>query len=469
MIKDITFAEFCADKRLVGEPLWPSWIVVYKAFDGLLLHESELPVWREMSGRDQYSPRDYRRLVLVKGRRAGGTRTACKNILWRIHTTDFRAYASPNERLHVPLIFQLRDVAREAKNNFDAIHAGSSILRREVVSSYKNQIVFRNNVVVSIWTCSYRAPRGIAVPVALCDELGAWRMESNDADRQVIGALSPAQLQFPGRKRVEQGTPWIGAGLLAESWQQRFEHDDPLVLYCPTELMNPTIPKDELEKERADHPANYAREVQALFTSDVDQFLVDGDITAATVDRTEVAAQPNVRYVAAIDASGLTGGDRFVLAIGHAANEGSAAVDLLRGWKRAPVPQVLDEIVGLCGLYRVSRIVADQYSYSFVAELFRQRNIEVEQLAFSARSKPEIFLGMKNAFSQGKIELIRHTEALRELRILESTRLSGGGYRIAAPRGQHDDYACAIAILIHRISRVVRKFQMPEALLCPVR
>jgi len=148
----------------------------------------------------------------------------------------------------------------------------------------------------------------------------------------------------------------------------------------------------------------------------------------------------------------LTGGDKFTFGIAHS-DESSAAVALLRGWRRAPVPQVCDEIAALCRAYGVRTIVADQYSFSFLAELMRQREIELEQLPFTARSKVEIFFDLKNCLAQGTFRVPEHPEALRELRALESVRLSGGAYRIGAPRGQHDDYVTTLALLAHKVKQ----------------
>lgn len=153
-----------------------------------------------------------------------------------------------------------------------------------------------------------------------------------------------------------------------------------------------------------------------------------------------------------MDASGLTGGDAFTFGIGHI--DGSA-VDVLRGWRRAAVPEVCDEIASLCCACRVREIVADQYSFSFLAELMRQREIALEQLAFSARSKPELYFDMKNALSQGQIRLPNHPEMAKELRSLESLRTSGGNYRVGAPRGMHDDYVTVLALLANKIERGV--------------
>jgi hypothetical protein len=107
--------------------------------------------------------------------------------------------------------------------------------------------------------------------------------------------------------------------------------------------------------------------------------------------------------------------------------------------------------------YGCRSIVADQYSFPFIRELLEHRGVTVEQLAFTARSKPELFLDMKLWFSQGRIQMLDHPEALRELRMLESKRASGGRYVIAAPRGQHDDYAALLTLLVHECKTPERK------------
>ncbi len=305
-------------------------------------------------------------------------------------------------------------------------------------------------------TCSYRAPRGISAPLGLLDEVGVWRVEGSDVDKEVVRSLTPAQIQFPNRKLILLGSPWVKSGILFDRWERRTEGGDRLVVHCPTPLMNPMIPAEELAREQAADPQNYRREFLAEWLDDVDQFLPDSDITAAIrsgVRETQPANTFKGSYFGAIDASSLTGRDRFVFGIARRAARGSsgvgAAVDLLRGWSREPVPLVCDEIAALAKSYGLRSITADQHGYAFLRELMSARGIELLQLPFTMRSKPEIFLDLKLALSQLRLQLLDHPESLRELRMLESRRTSGGNYSIAAPRGAHDDYACVIALLAH--------------------
>jgi hypothetical protein len=458
--KKISFAAFCAD--ILGEPISPGWVTVYKAFDGLPLTERELEIWRELSGKDTYVARPYSELTAVKGRRSWGTKTACKFFCYQIHTQDFRRYAAKGDRLRVPIIAQSKDVAREIVSYLTDFYTNTDLCSEVVESDglLKGSIELKNNFTLSVGTCSFRAPRGITAPLALCDELGVWRSEGADVDREVVRSLLPAMLQFPNRKLILMGSPWIKSGLLHERFERRHEDIDRLVLHCPTPRMNAMIPAEELAREEQNDPQNYRREFLAEWLDDVDQFLPDSDITAAV--RSGIREQAYVEalkshYMATIDASGLSGKDRFTFAIGHrsvrAKDQVGVSLDLLRGWSRRGVAEVVDEIAATLKLYGLNTVSADQFGFSFLKELLSQRKIEVIQLAWSARSKPEIFLDLKLGLSQGNLKLLDHPESLRELRLLECRRTSGGHSAISAPRGQHDDYACAIAMLNHQCKK----------------
>ena len=118
--RKISFASFCRD--ILDEPISPAWNVVYRAFDGERLTPAEMETWHELTGRDEYEPRDSHELVAVKGRRAQGTKTATKYLAYKIHAGDFRRHAPKGDRLHVPIIAQSRDTAREVKSYLDTFY-----------------------------------------------------------------------------------------------------------------------------------------------------------------------------------------------------------------------------------------------------------------------------------------------------------------------------------------------------------
>ena len=451
---NVSFEAFCSDPQLLNEPISRAWAVAYNAADRIPPRDDEeRAIWRAISGQEVFEPRDVHQLVLVKGRRAGGTKTACKRICWRIHTAGYERFVSKGERLHAIITAQDKDTAREIKSYFEGFYTNSDVLAAEVLDIFRDRILLRNGFVISVKTCSFRAPRGIAVPLALLDEIGIWRTEGSNIDREVLRAITPAMVQFPGRELILAGTPWVGEGLLKEASTQPLARSDRFVLTCPTALMirgqsNASAIEAELETERASDPENFRREFECQWLADRDAYLPEADIAAANTGRREQPPTPGAKHIIVADASSLVGRDKFAVLGGHVSGE-VAVVDFLRAWSQRPVPLVCDEMASLAKAYGC-KVIADQYGFAFLRELMATRGVQMEQLPFSSRSKPEIFLDLKLALSQGKLELLDHAESLRELRMLEATRLSGGGYRISAPRGRNDDLACVIAMFAHK-------------------
>ena len=449
----ISFEAFCRDVLL--EPISSAWVAAYKAFEGKPLNDAELKVFQELSGKADYTPSATRNeLWCVKGRRSAGTKTAAKFVTYLIsvHGAEYRQFAAKRDRLHALVVLQSREIARETMNYFASFY-NDTVLSSEVVEVLKNSIELKSGFVISVATCSYRAPRGLSVPICLLDETGAWRTEGVDLDVAVYQSIRPAMIQFKNSKLIGLGSPWTQSGLLWNCWQHRFERTDRLVLHTPTEKMNPLISREELAREEATDPVNFAREFMAQFTSDIDSFIPSGDVDAAVQNGIREMAPIETRaYFAALDASGLQGRDRFTLAVCHRSG-GSAGMgityDLLRSWSRAGVGEVVAEIATILKSYKIKQVTGDQFGAQFLRELLAQRGIDMKILPFTARSKPEIMLDFKLALSQGRVRLLDHPESLRELRSLESKRTSGGHFTISAPRNLHDDLAIVLALLNH--------------------
>ena len=449
----ISFEAFCRDVLL--EPISPAWVAAYKSFEGKPLNESDLEIYRELSGRQEYTSGTARgELWCIKGRRSAGTKTAAKFVTYLIsvHGSEYRQFAAKRDRLHALVVLQSREIARETMNYFASFY-NDTVLSSEVVEVLKNSIELKSGFIVSVATCSYRAPRGLSVPICLLDETGAWRTEGVDLDMEVYKSIRPAMIQFKNSRLIGLGSPWTQSGLLWSCWQHRFERADRLVLHTPTEKMNPLIAKEELAREEAADPQNYAREFMAQFTSDIDSFIPPGDVDAAVQNGIREMAPIETRaYFAALDASGLQGRDRFTLAVCHRSG-GSHGMgityDLLRSWSRAGVGEVVAEIATILKSYKIKRVTGDQFGAQFLRELLLQKGIDMKILPFTARSKPEIMLEFKLALSQGRVRLLDHPESLRELRSLESKRTSGGHFTISAPRNLHDDLAIVLALLNH--------------------
>jgi hypothetical protein len=456
MTATLDFASFCAD--VLGEPISPAWVTFYKAVEGLPLDPDEANLYAQCAGRP-YEERVRPEATGICGRRSEKTVTALKFLLWKIQFAGwekqlrqswFARLGRFTELLRIPIISQDLRISADAQRAAESLIL-NSVLENEVADILRNEIVFKNGLSLICLPASKASVRGLTCPACLLDEL-AWVSIDGASDVELCRQVRPAQIQFGAARRLLKfSTPWQKAGVIFSELSSRDQRPDLLVWQASTAIMTPRIDAAELERERAADPAYYAREYEAMFTDDLESFIPESDIAAAVGGWKELPPTVSGYHVAALDASGLTGGDTFTFAIAHSDKTG-ATVDVLRGWRRAPVPEVCDEIAGLAKLYRVHKILADQYAYPFLAALMSQRGVELAEQPFSARSKPEIHFALKNALASGSFQIPNHPEAIKELRMLESTRTSGGNYRISAPRGLHDDFVTVLALLAHKIS-----------------
>ena len=472
MAEITTFETFCADPQLIGEPISKPWVTFYASMDGLPLDEEGIELFRACTGRDHYEPRVYVEASALCGRRSEKTTTALKYLLYKsqfagweneLRSSWFARLKRHSRLLRIPIIAQSLRTGRDIGRTLESLVMNSPILSKEVSDVTASELTFRNGICFTVLPASKASTRSMTCPGGLLDEY-TWVQVQGVSDIELVRQIRSSMITFGQSRRLTKATtPWLKSGLAFSEFSERHGRENLLVWQASTRTMTPRILLEELERERAADPTYFAREYEAQFTDDLEAFLPAADIHATVGDWTELPPAAEPYYVAALDASGLTGGDTFTFGIGHSGDAGFV-VDVLRGWKRQAVPFVCGEISSICKAFRVRNVIADQYSFSFLSELLRQREIGLERLTFSARSKPELFFDLKNILAQGKIQLPNHPEAVRELRALESTRTSGGNYRISAPRGQHDDYVTVLAILNNKAKRSKQKFFMPEVL-----
>jgi hypothetical protein len=454
-VKSIPFEVFCSDPQLVGEPISKPWSVFYRAIEGLPLDAEETEIFCVCSGRDSYVPRVYTEATALAGRRSEKTSTGLKYMLWKLLSTP-EWLKKHRGTIRIPIVAQDMRIAKDIKKTAQDFVLNSPLLKNEVAEVLATEIQFRNGICLTVYPATWSSTRGLSCPGGFLDELAFVTIDGG-SDVELVRQIRPTMLRYGALKRLlKLTTPWQRSGLVYDEFSHRGERPDLLVWQASTQFMTPRVSAELLEKERTSDPTYFAREYEAIFTDDLECFIPAADVDLAI--RKGVKERPFIptikgHYFGVIDASSLTGRDRFVFGIGHPASCGSAgmgtAIDVLRGWTRSTVNQVCDEVAAIAKAFSIHTITADQHGYAFLRELMAQRGISLKQLPFTSRSKPEIFIGMKVAFAQARVQLLDHPEAARELRALESKRTSGGHYQISAPRSLHDDFATSVALLIH--------------------
>jgi hypothetical protein len=272
---------------------------------------------------------------------------------------------------------------------------------------------------------------------------------------------------FPHGKLLLVSSPYAMSGVLWDIWQQRDKDEDTLVWHAPTALMNPTVTKRFLAKEKERDPENFRREYLAEFTEAISSFLSAEAIQACIVPgRTELPPDTEAHvYVAAIDAAYK--GDRFTVCVAHRDHErGKVVIDYLGGWQGTRehplrLTDVLPRIGALADRYGFCRICGDQFGAEPLRVAFRQAGLSYEERVFTSQSKANIYATLRAHITDGSIELLDHEASLKELRGLELELLPGGSIRVGhAGHGKAlDDYADAMALAVsearHQVLPVV--------------
>jgi hypothetical protein len=154
--------------------------------------------------------------------------------------------------------------------------------------------------------------------------------------------------------------------------------------------------------------------------------------------------QPRVTYQAFSDAAGGTGQDSFAFGIAH--REGNVLIlDVVREFKPRFVPaQVIAECAAICKLYKISRVLGDEYAIGFHAAEWRNHNITFVPCE---NTTSENFLTLLPQLLGSRVRLVDNKTLRSQLSSLERRVSSADRESVGHPAfaGAHDDVACAAA------------------------
>jgi hypothetical protein len=499
----VPFSIAIADDKLLGKA-WKELSlpqqVILKAFYGLpLTTAEELKVWSAQQGPQwalndgvyddlgfltgapvpvSYVPKEYETLTGVLGRRSGKSIILTGFIgAYEIGLGGHTRYVRPGVETKFVYIAQDMSLAQVNMQGIVQMMLSSPLLAQLIPDKPSvEQIKFKNGITLEAMSNTLKSTRGYAVCGAVFDELGFWYKDAKSAnpDFEVERAIESAMDQFQGyAKSIRITTPWTKEGLAYEAMiagtegarlprdadsEQKDMMDGHLVVYAPTGAMgNPLITRKRLARKRKRDPIGFARENLALFIDAQVGFLSHAKINEA-VERGKVNAVPphsEIAYVAVMDPAFRS--DDYVLTIGHHDAKRGIIQDFVKGWTPEPGERlnpasILDEIGPILEKYHLSVVYSDQYQLESLQQLALDRNFTVFGFDLTKMSKPKVMQALNLKLNQGQIELQNCVDQTKQLQELQRTVLDGGGVRIAAPPGKHDDYATALALLVHLAS-----------------
>jgi hypothetical protein len=463
MPRSIDIIAAIRDPRLINDPeVSPAQETLLRAIDGLpLIGDEQLDIFRRATGRAEYQPQAFRDASILSGRRGGKTVKICANVA--VKEACIAKHPIPAGERGVVVV--IAPVEKQARITFGIIRSKidrsptlSKLVTNIRAGQTESEIQLSNSVDIVVSAANAKHVRGANYICAILEEAAFFRDSETGAYNlgEIIKAIRPGMLTLPDSKLIRVSSPWAKFGPMYDDFRLRDDRPQTMSWKLPSWEMNPSLPEDELKLERERDPDYFAREYGCEFAEAEEALIPAADVDAAIrVGVRETPPTPSNRYYAAIDASGLGGRDRFAFMIGHAAVKGNSgpglSLNAVRYWSRDSVARVLEEIAILARSYRVHSITCDQFGFSYLKELLKQRGLEAVQMPFTVRSKGEIFIKLKTDFVQRRIQLLDHSQLRRELVFLEARRTGSGNVSISGARNEYDDLACCLALLNHAV------------------
>ena len=449
----MTIIDFATDPGLLNLSLSDAQRTVLKAFYGEPLGDAEAAMFEELAGRP-YEQEPHSELTCIAGARSGkDSRIALAIALYEAFGRD-HSYLAPGEKGYVLIVAQDQRGGQIALGYIRAAIEGSDLLRSQVLETRKLEIELKNNLVIAVYPCSYRAPRGITVLCGIADEVAFWRDEnSSNSDVEIIRTMRRGMANVPDAKLVRISTPYAKAGVLWDDFRRRHELPEVLVVQAPTWVMNPSISERFLERERDKDPEAYQREYGAQFSDSISSFLSREAIDACVVEgRRELPPVERITYSAFVDPSGGSK-DSMTLAISHR-DAGRVVLDLVRERKPPFSPEaVVQEFADVLKSYRSSTVAGDRYAGEWPRERFRVHGINYK---IAEKNRSELYLELLPVVNSQTVELLDNQRLVSQLVGLERRTSRAGKDSVDHGPGAHDDLANAAAGALTLVDRRVR-------------
>ncbi|MBA7489814.1 hypothetical protein ES702_00348 [subsurface metagenome] len=389
---------------------------------------------------------------MALGARAGKSFIASICAIYEATRGDWKKYLSKGETAYICIVatreLQARKIIQE--NCFRMLD-NSPVLRKLIRKSTDLEITLKGNVKIISGPCNSTALRGLPIAVLILDEIAFYRIEGPKADESIFNALRPRQAQFPNNKLFLISTAGAKQGLFFQYFNEGFKIQDRLTCQASTEFVNPVIPKAFLEKEKRRDIDNYMREFEGEFSEKLEAFFSYELMQKPFVLAGDLPYNSEFTYFLALDQSGLSGRDRFALAIGHKEGE-TAVVDVVRSWETKNLNIILDEIKTLAEAYFITIAVIDRYSKGYVEAAFASIGLEVK----IRPSLAEVFVVLKSLMIKDILKLPDRPDLKAGLRNTIAVYNKSNQLSIYHERGQegHADEIDACAGCVNEIVQV---------------
>lgn len=451
-------------------PSSPAWRATVKALYGSPLTAEETELLGALTGGAGAPEGGSTDFLGVVGRRGGKSSTIARIAVFEALFGDHGVALEPGQVGTFAVVCPKRDQAKEVLGYVEGLAALSQVARYLDGEPTAEAVTFRTRVRVAVMTCDATTSRGFTYVGIVADELAFW--PDNDAaqsDKQILDAMVPGLAPITGappRRFLAITSANLEEGVAWDTFRESYGRagGSSFVVSGTTTDFNPNVDRAWLAKQQRKRPAAYLREYESVWGGVVEEGFFPAESVALVTDPGRPSGYPEgpVRGLeAAIDAAFIS--DRFTLALvgtqhGVLRVFGTWAWSAPRGKTLSPKDTV-GAIARILRTNEISSVTGDQHAFAPLAELFRERRIQLRQVAWTAQNKPDTYRSLRSDIIDGAIRLPDDPELRRELLAISSKPRKDGGERIEARRG-HDDRVSALALAYARAKRSGR---IPES------
>ncbi|MBA7536380.1 hypothetical protein ES705_28643 [subsurface metagenome] len=377
--------------------------VILKAVYSLPLNEEELKIFKILTkGKGRYREGSQKHeLIACLGARSGKSFLVSVCCLFEATRGEYQKYVTKGEYAYICVIAtREKQAIAIIQTNCLRMLQNSPNLKGLIKKTTELEITLRNHIKIISGPANSTALRGLAICVLCLDECAFYRIIGPKADETIFNSLRPRQAQFPDNKLFLVSTAGSKQGLFFRYFDEGFKIEDRLTIQGKTSFVNPEIPQKFLDKERSRDIDNFLREFEGEFSEKLEAFFGFELLQKPFVLVGDLPYRAGYNYHLALDQSGLSGRDRFALAISH--KEGDIAiVDVVRSWQTKDLDVILNEIESLAKAYHLSVASIDKYSKGYVEASFKK----IKLLVKIRPSLSVVFVVLKSKMIQDRLKL----------------------------------------------------------------
>jgi hypothetical protein len=429
---------------------------------GSPLSAEDEALYLKLSGGRAVPAEGHDRVLVVKGRRGGGSETIARWATYEAIHGGHELALAPGQVGVAAVITPEHKHAREVLGYARGLAALPQV-RRHVARVTDDAVTFANGIEVRITTANEMAVAATFVFVLFDEAARLPGQESATPDKAIVAAVLPGMAPIrgaPRRRLVAVTSAFVDTGWAFEVDRDNFGRADAdtLVLRGSTERFNPNVDVEWLERERRRDPMVAAREfgdgdVPPVWMASVLESWFGAGVIEKCVDKGRGSLEPAPGWTYTLGVDAAFSRDNFGIAI--VSRRGGQTIVVHTDALRPPLGGALspracvNHVVQLMRTYGIDSVLLDQFCAPVLIESFEERGVDavkVDWTGSGVRSKAARYREVREEMRDGRVRLVDDRALLRELHRVRGRTSQQGHESIDAPGKGVDDRVSALVL-----------------------